>query len=72
MQLLSEPQDGRKVADGGQERRSGRRSRWEAHKALRADWDWDCKGAKACSAAKAHPGRLRGAAKALLGIPGSP
>lgn len=55
--ILSEPQDGRKVADGWQKRRSGRRSRWKAHKAFCVDWECDCKGAKTCSTAKAHPGQ---------------
>lgn len=65
--ILSGPQDGRKTADGWQERRSGRRSGWEEQKAFRTDWECDCKGAKACSAAKAHP---RQAERGCYGSPG--
>lgn len=38
----------------------------------RFDWERGRKGAKARSAAKAHPGQAGGGAMALLGIPGPP
>lgn len=53
--------------------RSGRRSRWEAHKAFPAlIGSASVRVLKRVALPKHIPSRLRGAAMALLGIPGPP